>query len=107
MPKVILRQTKDKLGSRYLEARLEPSGDVVIDGQDLGGVEIFGAGIREYEYAWTIRAVDVPKLAKALGTADNVLGALQSQYSDDKAAGLFSFLEEQGIPVETWSRHGE
>jgi hypothetical protein len=32
--------TRDKDGSRYLEARLERNGDLIIEGQDLGdGVE--------------------------------------------------------------------
>jgi len=52
--RVVLRNTRDADGTRYLEASINAEGDLVIEGQDLGpGVEeIFG--IREYEWAWTI-----------------------------------------------------
>ena len=64
---VVLRRVKDADGSRLLEASLTVDGDLLIEGWDLGdGVErIFG--VREYEWAWTIRAANLPALLSALG----------------------------------------
>ncbi len=105
---VVLRDTSDKGGSRHLTARLDPSGDLVIQGQDLGrGVEeVFGGGLSEYEWAWTIRADNVRKLAEALDTED-VLEGLQAQFSGKRSSELGSFLEGKGMPVEFWSRVGD
>jgi len=105
---VVLRDTSDRGGSRHLTARLAPSGDVVIQGQDLGsGVEgVFGSGLSEYEWAWTIRAANVGKLAQALDTED-VLEGLQAQFGGDRSSELASFLERAGVPVEFWSRVGD
>lgn len=105
---VVLRDTSDKGGSRHLTARLAPSGDVVIEGQDLGsGVEeAFGGGLREYEWAWTIRAANVRQLAEALD-AEDVLKGLQARFSGDRSSELGSFLEKTGVPVEFWSRVGD
>jgi hypothetical protein len=105
---VVLRGTSDRGGSRHLNARLAPSGDVVIEGQDLGGgvEEVFGSSLREYEWAWTIRAANVRKLAEALDTED-VLEGLRAQFSGDRSSELGSFLEKTGVPVEFWSRVGD
>ena len=51
MDRITLRNVRDDLGTRSLEAFVLPTGDLVIEGQDYGdGVEAaFGEGIREYE----------------------------------------------------------
>jgi hypothetical protein len=109
MSRVVLRQSSDELGSRYVEARTEPSGDVVIMGQDLGqGVEdVFGEGNREYEWAWTIRAVNVPRMVRALGGSTDALVALANRFSGENAEGLLSFVKEQRIEFDSWSRVGD
>jgi len=106
---VVLRDTRDSSGTRHLEARFDDGGDLLLSGQDLGdGVEeYFGAGLREYEWCWTVRAADLPRLEAALGGADDVIGALGERFSGDAAAGLGAFLKENGIPYETWSRVGD
>lgn len=106
---ITLRESTDGGGSRHLWARRTAEGDLVIEGQDVGrGVEeIFGDGIREYEWVWTIRAPDVPALLRALGDGDDVLAALGHRFSGDDAAELYRFLEDSGIRFETWSRLGE
>lgn len=106
---VILRDIRDKLGTRYLAASISPEGTLAITGQDLGdGVEqIFGPGNREYEWAWTIQAPDVARLAAALDAGDDLLAGLARQFSGDAAAGLKPFLDEKGIPYESWSRIGD
>lgn len=103
---VVLRDIQDADGSRLLQASLV-GGDVVIEGRDYGdGVERF-LGVREYEWAWKIPAVGVPALCAALGVTEDVLAALGRRFSGENAADLSSFLEEQGIPTEKWSRHGD
>lgn len=104
---VVLRQTNDVDGLRWLEASINADGDVVIAGQDLGdGVEA-ALGFREYEWIWTIPARGVPALLAALGTDDNPLSALADHFSGDNAAQLGAFLESNAIPTERWSRIGD
>ena len=104
-----LRNTRDGLGTRYLDARLLDDGSVSIQGQDLGaGVErAFGSGNSEYEWAWTVRPEHVAELLSALDSGDDVLAALARRFSGDAAAGLQPFLVEHGIPYESWSRIGD
>lgn len=106
--KVVLRDIKDDDGSRYLAAERKPSGDIVIEGQDLGpGVERF-LGCYEYEWIWTIKAADVGRLAEALGgTGERVLELLAEKFGADKAAGLRAFLSESAVAHEVWSRMGD
>ena len=81
----------------------------MIQGHDMGqGVkDVFGEGFREYEWAWTIRAADVPKLAEALGVREDALGALKARFSGDQSGELGEFLESRGVTVERWSRMGD
>lgn len=106
---VTLRQTRDELGSRYLQATLAPNGNVVIEGQDLGqGVaQFFGEGLTEYEFAMTIQAADVPLLLKALATQSNVLIALQQQFQSQSNLEPGAFLEAHNVPYTFWSRIGD
>jgi hypothetical protein len=107
MATVILRRIRDADGIQHLEASLNTNGDLVIEGQDLGdGVER-ALGVREYEWIWTVRAPHVPDLLQALEAKGDVLTALERRFSGEKAAGLHSFLESSGIPVERWSRMGD
>ena len=108
MASVTLRDSRDGDGARFLEARLDPNGELIISGQDLGpGVEaVFGEGAREYEWTWTIGSPDVARLAQALGGGE-VLALLAARFSGDAAAGLARFLDEAGVPRRTWSRVGD
>lgn len=107
MKQVVLRQSRDEDGSRYLAATLDGAGDLRIEGQDLGdGVErIFG--MREYEWVWTVRAADLPALRAALDGRADLLAALQHRFSGEQAAGLKAFLDENEVPHESWSRVGD
>ncbi len=104
----VLRSTSDGLGTRHLQASLWPDGTLRIEGQDLGGGvrQFFGSDFDEYEWAWTIRSEDVPQLVDALAAGDDVLAALRLRFLGEAAAGLQPFLDEHGIPYETWSRVG-
>lgn len=106
---VVLRDSRDESGSRFLEATLSADGTLTINGQDLGrGVEeFFGEGDFEYEWTWTIAPKDVTHLMSALESGDDVLAALAKRFSGDAAAGLQPFLEENEIPYDAWTRTGD
>ena len=106
---VVLRQTYDEGGSRHLSATLTSAGDLNIEGQDLGSaVELFfGEGFTEYEYALTVRAVDLQSLRNALGATGDLLSALQIHFSNPTAADPRSFLEAHSVRYEFWSRIGD
>ena len=107
MQSVILRSTKDAGGTRYLSAKLSESGDVVIEGQDLGDSVERIFGVREYEWVWTIKATHVPGLGQLLGGSAAVIDALAARFSGDKSSELRSFLEDNAVPFEVWSRTGD
>ena len=100
---IVLRDTR----SRYLEASINAKGDLVIAGQDLGS-EVEGLfGFSEYEWAWTISARDCDNLLAALGSESDLLTALGERFSGNRAGGLQSFLESEGIEFEAWGRIGD
>ncbi|MCA9980923.1 MAG: hypothetical protein KDD89_08820 [Anaerolineales bacterium] len=106
---VILRDIQEAGGSRLLSASLTNEGDVLIEGRDFGdGVARF-TGSREYEWAWRIPHTAVSALQHALGIRppDDLLLALQAQFSGENAAELGNFLETHDIPTTRWSRLGD
>ena len=83
---VSLRNTSDAGGLRYLDTSIQPNGDLLIEGQDLGpAVEEF-FGVREYEWKWTVAAEDCERLRALLGTTD-LLAGLVERFSGDNADG--------------------
>jgi hypothetical protein len=107
---VTLRNLRDDDGTRHLEARVTKDGDVVFSGQDLGrGVEqIFGEGLREYEWTWTIARAHVPALARALdATTATLLTCIADRFSDPHCAEIEPFLRAHRIAFARWSRVGD
>lgn len=108
---VILRQTKEDTGSRYLAASLNEQGDLVFEGQDLGAdVEAYwGRGCFEYEWTWTIKAQHLLLLSDALAVPKetDILAALVASFSEERAAGIKGFLDREAIPHDVWSRVGD
>lgn len=109
MTSITLRNVQDKLGTRFLGVSLTPGGDVVIEGQDIGdGVEAaFGAGFREYEWAYFVVQGDIAALLHALGAQTDILTALGQRFSDEQASELQPFLDGHAIPYQFWSRMGD
>lgn len=105
--KIILREERKAGDYRFLGAEIKDNGNLVFEGQDLGsGVE--GAfGCSEYEWYWTIKEQDIPKLKDAIGGRGNVLKLLEKNFSNEKAANLYEFMQEHNIPFESWSRIGD
>ncbi len=98
----------DRYGSQHLEASLLSTGDLVIEGQDLGqDLPIHGLiGVTEYEYAWSIPASDIDSLFAALGgqPGDDILTLLLDRFPEQPGGKLNSFFEEHGITAPFWSR---
>ena len=65
--RVELRKEHDGTDSRYLRAYLDASGNLHIDGHDLGPGTAPVSADGEYEWFKTIRAEDVPKVVTAPG----------------------------------------
>lgn len=107
---VVLRHEADGPDRRALDAYLEPNGDFILDGQDLGpSVErLFGAGIREYEWKRTIPAAEVPKLLAALraGPDGDVLNALERWLVTHPSQQLEQLIVKHAISSHFWSRMG-
>ena len=107
---VTLRNLRDADGTRHLEAHVTKEGDVVFSGQDLGrGVEhIFGEGMREYEWTWTISRAHVPALARALdATTATLLGRIADRFSEPRCNDIEPVLRSNAIPFTRWSRVGD
>jgi len=109
--RVVLRHLRDEGGLRYLEARREDDGGIVIEGQDLGsGVEhIFGEGLTEYEWTWTIASDGVPAAVAALGgvDGDDPLQLIASWYAANGRQDPGIHLGDAGVPISFWSRIGD
>ena len=107
--KIVLSETKDSDGVSARWVRLTDAGDLLIEGQDLGpGVELF-FGAREYEFARTVRAADMPALRRALhlDDEDDLLAALGERYGGKGTSELEQFVQDAGVPSEFWSRVGD
>ncbi|SFK57903.1 hypothetical protein [Methylophaga sulfidovorans] len=105
--KTELRNERDKNSLRFLGAEIQPNGDLVFIGQDIGPVVERTFGSSEYEWQWTIKAENIPSFQKALGEEGHIIKLLETHFSDEKAAGLLPFLEEHNIPFESWYRYGD
>lgn len=104
---VVLRNERSPQDTRYLEASLSEVGDLIIHGTDWGAEVVRFWGSSEYEWIWTIRAQDLPALGAALHAEQGLLQALKTQFSDENAANLGSFLDQHTIKYESWSRVGD
>jgi hypothetical protein len=105
--KVTLREEREPGDYRFLGAEIKDNGDLVFKGQDLGsGVEgVFGC--TEYEWCWTIKKSDIPKLQGAMGGKGNIIDLLEKNFCNEKAADLYEFMQKHNIPFESWSRIGD
>jgi hypothetical protein len=110
-PTAILRDQRDPDGSRYLDATLGADGRLLIEGQDVGaGVErVFGDGIREYEWSWTVRPASVPAAVAALDGAPHEppLAVVARWSAAHEGVDPGSALKKAGVPIEFWSRAGD
>lgn len=97
---VTLRQERYGQESRHLWAYVDGSGDLHIDGQDLGPSTAPVSDDGEYEWFQTIAAADIPAVVALLGGApgDDVLEVLE-QYSGARSYELERRLRESSIRI--------
>ena len=111
MKSVVLRDTRDADGVRYLAVHRKEDGGIVIEGQDLGiGVErTFGKGLTEYEWSWSISPDAVPALVAALGGVEDEdpLQLLTDWFEVHGKTDPGIHLRDAGVPVAFWSRVGD
>jgi hypothetical protein len=109
--KVILRNTSDADGPRYLGARITDVGDLRLEGQDLGpGVErVFGEGLTEYEWLFTVLAEHLEDAVVALGgdPGADPLTVVEAFFASGRGHEFGPVLRDAGVPVEFWSRVGD
>jgi hypothetical protein len=102
---------KDRVGqdSYNLRLRLKSTGDLIIEGHDLGAGVAKCWGGSEYEWALTIKAADVPAYLRCLGGApdDDILDLVSARFREDPRCVQTRFLKERGIPMDFWSHVGD
>ena len=114
---VVLRDERANGDWRFLSAHIGTQGELIFMGHDLGDGVSSLMGYGEYEWTFTVSAVDIPKLAAALnvrgvfgtrwGRSRRLLRALQRRFCGGNASQLGPFLEERGIPYSLWNRVGD
>lgn len=85
-------------------------GGISITGQDLGdSCGFFGSEFREYEWAHSVGASDIPALIRSLGGAadSDVRELVARRFAGAKHDEFASFCAEANIAVSFWSRSGE
>jgi len=103
-------QGKDIRGTRSLWVATLADGRLKIEGQDLGaGVSVFGEGLTEYEWDWTVAAADVPRLPQAFGgqPGDDPVPLIRHWVRQGNGRDPGQHLKEQGFVLEFWSRVGD
>lgn len=101
---VVLHEERTQSLWRTLTARVSQEGDLRVDGQDLS------RSMGEYEWAYTVKAADLPALMNALGgTGDDDLLTLLSARCTGREADrqLRRLLDQHDIPFGFWSRIDE
>lgn len=104
---VVLRDERSQGDIRRLTASYSAAGDLAIEGYDWGDTVQALLGAREYEWHWTVRAADLPRLRAALQAEGELLNALQQRFQGSEAADLPGFLRQNGIDYRAWSRSGD
>jgi len=105
--KVTLRAERDGRDYRHLEAYVDETGRLHIDGQDLGPGTSPVSSDGEYEWFKTIAAADVPRLVALLGgrPGDDVLDLLERGFTGPRSYDLEARIRAGDIRIElfTWS----
>jgi hypothetical protein len=107
---IVLREQEDADGTRYLDATIDKTGRLVLEGQDVGnGVErAFGEGYREYEWRWTVPVSELPAAIEALGgePGESPL-AVAARWIEAHGTDPGVALKAAKVRIELWSRLGD
>jgi hypothetical protein len=100
---VVLHEERTAGSWRTLTARLTPQGDLHVEGQDLS------RSMGEYEWAYTVKAADLPALKNALAAdGDDLLAMLSTRCTGRQAdRTLRDLLDSNAVPYGFWSRTDE
>ena len=101
---------RDERGSRSIWATRLSDGRLRIEGQDLGpGVATLGKGLSEYEWAWTVAAADVPRIAALLGSPAGAdpIAVMRAWIQEGNGRDPGIALKKSGLTLEFWSRLGD
>jgi len=105
-PSVVLRDERSGLNRRHLEASIDATGDLHIDGHDLGPATSAVSGDGEYEWFQVIVAADVPAVVALLdGHAGADVLAVLRHWTGPRSYQLEQRLRDGAIPIQrsTWS----
>jgi hypothetical protein len=96
---VYLRSEQAGGNSRYLTARRVASGDLWIEGQDLGAATLPVSSDGEHEWLWVVPAADLHELLRVLGAKPDtdVLDQLAENWSGAASYELERRLRESGL----------
>ena len=105
--RVVLRDERSGRDTRHLEAYLDASGALHIDGHDLGPATSPVSSDGEYEWHRTIPASEVPRLLALLGgePGDGILDVLADYYTGRSSYELERIISESDLRSEfsSWS----
>jgi hypothetical protein len=105
---VVLRSEQNGSDERYLRAYLDGSGNLRIDGHDIGPATAIVSSDGEYEWGRTIQKQDLPKLVALLdgSSEDHILDVLERNWTGRRSGELERRLSESTIPSELWTWSG-
>ena len=100
--RIELRREINGADQRFLDASLNWSGDLIIEGHDLGPSTTPVSSDGEYEWIRTIRAGDIPALMSLLGASPDadVLDVLRDQWSGTASYELERLIRHGNVPSE-------
>jgi len=104
---VVLRDERTKSNRRFLSARHKRKSDLIFEGHDIGDGVGAVWGCTEYEWAWTVKAHDIPKLMLALDVRRKLMTEIKRRFSGPNASRVEPFLIESSVPYLAWSRIGD
>jgi len=114
---VVLRDERANGDWRFLSAHIGTQGELIFTGHDLGDGVSSLMGYGEYEWTFTIAAIDISKLTAALnvrgvfgtpwGRSRRLLRTLRRWFSGGNASQLGPFLKKHDIPYLLWNRVGD
>ena len=106
----MLESQTDEDGSVHRWVALSDDGTLVIAGQDIGAIVQRFFGDREYEFARSVAAAELPRVRELLrlGPDDDLLDAIAARFAEPGgSASLERLLADGGVPTRFWSRTGD
>ncbi len=102
--RVELRNESNPPEYRRLWAKIDESGALEIEGEDVGPGTAPVSDTGDYEYAKTFGPEMIPRLLELLGAPpdSDVISVLSLHWTGDRSYELERRINESGIPFEFW-----